>query len=231
MSDRHEQERIGRDERMEQALLTPAGREQYWSRLQEAASRESLIGLLDSTLGLPGDIVECGVYRGRSLRLICRTIADRAPDKKVYACDSFAGFPEEAVGRADVGFLRFLSRIRRKFRHADDVPARLRRFFDCYGLNGEVVKGFFSDTLARFTDQRFCFIHLDVDLYESYRQCLGALYDRLVPGGVVVFDEYRMATWPGATRAIDEFFAGRAEKPAECRNRELPAWYVRKPSA
>jgi hypothetical protein len=41
---------------------------------------------------------------------------------------------------------------------------------------------------------------------------LTALYEKVVPGGLIMFDEYRDDRWPGATKAIDEFFAGRPER-------------------
>ncbi len=64
-------------------------------------------------LELPGDVIECGVYRGGTLAKIFRTVSKCSADKQVFACDSFEGFPEEDVGRIDVGYFRFLSRIRK----------------------------------------------------------------------------------------------------------------------
>lgn len=71
---------------------------------------------------------------------------------------------------------------------------------------------------------------LDCDLYESYKMCLSRLYPRIVPGGWIIFDEYFSAKYPGARRAVDEFFADRPEKPvlAEHLLAEHPyeRWYV-----
>ena len=49
-------------------------------------------------------------------------------------------------------------------------------------------------------------LHLDCDLYESYKISLTNLYDKVVAGGIIMFDEYDDQRWPGARRAIDEFF-------------------------
>ena len=224
-----DRKRVAADRRIDELLETEAGQRAYWDELEEKGRRSSLIELLESTLHLDGDVIECGVFRGKSLMMECRSVMAHAPDKRVYACDSFEGFPQDAVGDEDVSWFRFKFKLRRKFTVAGDVPDRLERFFAAYGVSGHVVKGFFSDTLGRFADQRFCFMHIDCDLYESHLDCLNMLYDRLVPGGVAVFDDYAQAKWPGATKAVDEFFAGRAEKPALLQSREIQAWYVRKP--
>jgi hypothetical protein len=152
-------------------------------------------------------------------------LAERAPEKQFYACDSFQGFPEEQVGRVDVGFLRRLGNLRKKFKLAGDTPHRLRNIFAAFGVKGEPVIGYFSDTLPLLEHRPLCFIHLDCDIYSSYKECLDRLYKSLVPGGIVAFDEYRSRKWPGAERAVDEFFDARPEKPEACGK----IWYVRKP--
>ena len=84
------------------------------------------------------------------------------------------------------------------------------------------------------TVRRYSCIHLDGDIYESYVECLDRLYPCLAPGGVVVFDDYNpsklpgVSKWPGATRAVNEFFADRPESGERCDSRENPAWFVRK---
>ena len=106
-----------------------------------------MISLLESTLHLPGDVIECGVYRGNSFQMICRAVAETSPGKRIYACDSFEGFPKKKVGRIDLGTHWILSRVRRKYRLCQDTPARLERFSESFNVNGQIVKGFFSETL------------------------------------------------------------------------------------
>jgi len=225
---RYEKKRLHADERIDELLATDPGRAEYWERLKVRGAAESMIELLESTLHLPGDIIECGVYRGESVQWISRAVRDRVPEKTIYACDSFEGFPEEKVGPIDLSFLRFLFRVRKKFRMCADTPARLQRFFEVFNVRGEIVRGYFSETLPRLADAQFCFIHLDCDIYESYKECLHLLYDNLAPGGVVVFDDYKAPKWPGAEIAIDEFFAPRSEAVEQCGDRPNPSWYVRK---
>ena len=54
---------------------------------------------------------------------------------------------------------------------------------------------------------RFSLVHLDCDLYKPTRAVLQALWDKVTRGGVVIFDEYAIADWPGETAAVDEFLA------------------------
>jgi len=83
--------------------------------------------------------------------------------------------------------------------------------------------------LHKFSQDQFCFIHLDVDIHSSYIECLTELYPKLVPGGVVVFDDYGSPKWPGAKKAVDELFSDKEESPCMSTERQDPAWYVRKP--
>ncbi|MCP4376893.1 MAG: hypothetical protein GY794_12035, partial [bacterium] len=74
--------------------------------------------------------------------------------------------------------------------------------------NVQLIKGSFSTSLKDF-DEPIAVLFLDCDLYQSYIDCLEALYDKVVPGGVVVFDEYYSLKYPGACWAVAEFFASR----------------------
>jgi len=53
---------------------------------------------------------------------------------------------------------------------------------------------------------------INCDLYESYRAVLNYVYPRMVPGGIIMTDEYKDPRWPGATKAFTEFFADKPEK-------------------
>lgn len=221
--------RVRVDDEIAELIETEQGRIEYSRRLDAECASSSLIELLEDSLNLDGDVIECGVFRGNSIRRISRKVVELAPTKQVFACDSFEGFPENRIVSQDLSLFRFRFKIRRKFRQATDVPTRLNRFFEVYGVHGHVVKGYFSDTLPKLAERKYCFIHVDCDIYESHLDCLNILYDSLVPGGVLVLDDYAQPKWPGATLAVDEFFAHRQEKPQQLTSRMSPAWYVRKP--
>lgn len=176
-----------------------------------------LSNLLKGTLGLPGDVLECGVFRGHSLLRLAAMIKENGSAKSLFGCDSFEGFPPGSVQEKDRSILRRMRRVETKFRSTSHVPSRIERLCRIFDFrNVTTVKGFFEESLEQFNDREFCFVHLDVDLYSSYLTCLEKLYDRVVPGGLIVFDEYRDPTWPGATQAINEFFRDKPESPREC---------------
>ncbi|MGQ0429163.1 MAG: TylF/MycF/NovP-related O-methyltransferase [Gammaproteobacteria bacterium] len=143
--------------------------------------------------------------------------------KKVYALDSFAGFRADAVQPRDIGAGRTLAAERTRFRQDEASVALFRSLALRLKLNLEVVPGWFEDTLPAVANaNRFCFVPLDCDIYQSYRTCLPLLYPRLVPGGIMLFDEYRSREWPGAMSAVDEFLADKREKPVMVRDAARP---------
>jgi len=82
--------------------------------------------------------------------------------------------------------------------------------------NIKLVKGFFDHTLPG-SISKIALLHIDADLYSSYKVCLERLYPLVVKGGVVLFDEYNTLSeegekWPGATKAINEYFGTRVSQ-------------------
>ncbi len=130
---------------------------------------------LEQVKDLDGMALEFGVYRGESLRKI---VAAR-PDKQVYGFDSFEGLPEFWLPDHQPG------------RFGPDDPAGVKGAPDVPGA--EFVVGWFDQTLPGFMETRpgpVAFLHVDSDLYSSARTVLEHVGPRLVPGSVVVFDEY-----------------------------------------
>jgi predicted O-methyltransferase YrrM len=73
-----------------------------------------------------------------------------------------------------------------------------------------LVKGWFDESLPEFIKTSphvsFALVHMDSDLYESTLVALSHVWERVVPGGVVVFDELFHKDFPGETRAFWDFF-------------------------
>ena len=204
-------------------LESESGRQTYWQELALECARHSLIELLETVLPLDGDVIECGVFRGRTLRMICRAVKGK---KTVLGLDTFQGFPDLSLTESDTSWLRPVSRLRGKFTDAKDAPALLNDFSRAYGIDLDIRVGPFEDTLPSVANRRFCFAHVDCDTYNSHVECLLALYDRLVPRGVMVFDDYGSTKWPGARAAVDEFFAERPETVLLNSEREHGAWHI-----
>ena len=72
--------------------------------------------------------------------------------------------------------------------------------------------GWIPDRFQDVDDRKFSFVHIDVDLTEPTRESLAFFYPRMVPGGIIVCDDYGQSTSPGATQAVDRFLADKPEK-------------------
>jgi predicted O-methyltransferase YrrM len=143
------------------------------------ADREALfdVGLDQAAPG--GLILEFGVYKGLSIRYI----ASKVPGGHVYGFDSFEGLPEPWITHAP-GLFKLEDR---------DLPQA--------PPNATLVKGWFQDTLPGFLGAHpgpVSFLLIDSDLYSSCRYVLETLSPRIVPGTVIVFDEF--FNYPGWER-------------------------------
>jgi O-methyltransferase len=140
---------------------------------------------------IPGDLIECGVWRGGACILMRAVLAAYGDEtRSVWLADSFQGVPREDTAnyKADKGV--------RLDRYASilGVPeTEVRANFQRYGLLDEQVRflpGWFKDTLHDAPIDSIAVLRLDGDLYESTIQALEALYPRLSPGGFCIIDDY-----------------------------------------
>ena len=174
--------------------------------------------LLDSRT--PQSVVECGVGAGGSLGHIVSFVLRFAPHAKVYGFDSFEGFPE--ASKFDNKWFRPDGpnySVYREF-SLDQVQSNLSVFLgrDSRKLDQlKLHKGWIPQVFDQ-TDlpAKIALLHIDLDLYEPYRDALARLFERVDKGGLVIFDEYDsdsdLEKWPGAKKAIDEFCAERQLK-------------------
>jgi hypothetical protein len=165
--------------------------------------------------GVPGDLIECGVWRGGSgmmMKAVLRAHGDTT--RRVWMADSFRGLPPPRLPQ-DAGL----------WLTADLVPelavprAEVERGFASHGLLDDRIcwlEGWFSETLAGADTGTLAVLRLDGDLYESTKDALVALYDRLSPGGWLIVDDYGAVE--ACRVAVADFFAGRGEPE--------PAWQV-----
>ena len=70
----------------------------------------------------------------------------------------------------------------------------------------EIFNGWIPEKFHHVADKKFQFIHLDVDLYKPTKDSLNFFYPKLVQGGILVCDDYNYSTFPGAKKALDDFF-------------------------
>jgi hypothetical protein len=177
-------------------------------------------------LDLPGDFVDCGVYRGASLFTWANLIEIFAPhsQKVVIGFDTFSGFAEDLHLDEDKEHAVRLMEDHERFvpRSCDELTTIAKSLSLVHHLR--LVPGDAVNTIPEFVANnrglRLSLLHLDFDVYEPTKAALEHLYPLLVPGGVVVLDEYGNSGW-GESDAVDAFFRRTRHKSSTIR---LVAW-------
>jgi hypothetical protein len=155
---------------------------------------------------LDGDIVKCGCARGGSAALMALTLRQLGERRNLWLFDTFEGLPAPTADDPDYEIAELFTGS--CLGQLDEV----RKLFQDQGVADGVrfVKGLFQNTISQSHIERIALLHIDGDWYESVKVCLEELYDRVVPGGIIQFDDY--GYWKGARKAVDEFFAKRGIK-------------------
>jgi hypothetical protein len=162
-----------------------------------------LYSLARSVANLPGDTVECGVRRGRGSYAICWA----SPDKLHHAFDSWEGL--SAPQAADIPTAPHTNGWK-----AGDLatPMEIAQVNLTRFSSIRLYKGWIPERFHEVANRRFCLVHIDVDLYEPTLESLQFFYPRLVPGGVLIYDDYGATISPGSKLAFDKFIADKPER-------------------
>lgn len=164
--------------------------------------------LYKKILDLPGDVIELGVFKGGGLIQFAtfRELLENSNSRKILGFDVFGEFPGSSTLNSDKSFIDgWNKQFKDEFLSKEEIceSFKLKGF-----SNIELVKGDISDTIDEYLlknpQTKISLLHIDVDVYEPTKTGLEKLFDRVVRGGVIVFDDY--AAVEGATLAIDEFF-------------------------
>jgi len=200
------------------------------SRLNLCGSPEAIVTLIravDHVIdhGIPGALVECGVYMGGNIEVMIRALHRHGvSDRDVYLYDTFAGMPKpterddlaldagllpnpindaasweihrtEADGDKGSDWMKAGVEVVRQRLNSLGYPDKHLRF----------VKGMVEDTIPAVAPDRIAILRLDTDFYASTKHELQHLYPRLSPGGILIIDDY--GAFPGARMATDEYAA------------------------
>jgi len=159
--------------------------------------------------GLDGDVIECGVYKGGSSLQIANKLKSLESKKILYALDTFEGHPYDDAEDmpkelVDKVYQKKEPKKARGFLNDVDLN-EIKNHFAKENLDNTVfLKGLFKDSFKKISDKKFCFAHIDADYYLSVKQCIEFLKKRIVPNGIIVFDDYDVEDLPGCTKAVDE---------------------------
>jgi len=158
-------------------------------------------------VGIPGDILECGVFKGASLMRLAafRRLLENDHSRSIIGFDIFGKFPTTQVSSAvDLEFIKHFESIGGNGISKVDLEAALHAN---HYQNVSLIHGNIYDSLPEWkranSHRRVALLHLDLDVYEPTRFALNCVKDLVVPGGIIIIDDYAIVE--GATRAVDEF--------------------------
>ncbi len=179
--------------------------------------------LAKKVIDLPGHFCELGCWNGTNLVYLAKVVNILKPEgcTELIGFDSFEGLtdfdadkdaPAEEKGARYCGSVQLLENALKVH--------QLHEFV-------QLVKGDIAQTLPEFVarrkDIRFSFIYVDLDLYAPVKTAVEFLYQRLLTGGIMVFDEYNTEDWPGETSAVHDILGDKVQL------RGVP--YTRQPTA
>jgi len=184
-------------------------------------SKERMYGLFKAVeyitdSNIPGDFVECGVWKGGSTMLIANALLKlNVTDRKIYLYDTFEGMPEPTDNDYNVSNKKIRAVDRWKKEQKQDINTW------CFSPLSEVqnnmlstgypkdqiilVKGKVESTIPQTIPSKIALLRLDTDWYESTKHELNHLFPILVKNGVLIIDDY--GHWAGAKKAVDEYFS------------------------
>lgn len=170
--------------------------------------------LFKHVIDIPGAIVECGVFKGTSLARFAmfRELYGNPFSKKIIAFDTFGDFPETdndadkpfrkrfiaAAGNQSISVVQMQTVLEYK---------RCDRFVEL--ISGDICKTV-PEYVALHSELKISLLNLDTDIYEPSVTVLEELYPKIIEGGILILDDY--GTFPGETKAVDDYFIGRKIK-------------------
>jgi O-methyltransferase len=180
-------------------------------------SKERLFALCEavkyvSKHSIPGDIVECGVWKGGSMMAAALTLMSLEDIRKLYLFDTYEGMSEPTAQDMMLGADSASSLLRQRDKNEDDpiwCYSPLEKVKEAVYSTGypqesiEFVKGKVEDTIPGTMPDAIALLRLDTDWYESTKHEMEHLFPRISPGGILIIDDY--GWWDGARQAVDEY--------------------------
>lgn len=166
------------------AFMEAAKNNAMWPPDQSRIWRmHTLVWAARSALHLEGDFVEYGVFTGLSAGTIADTLRFGQVSKSFYLYDTFDGLAPEYSSDAE------LARTEGEYAVLPEIYPNLVKRFSAY-RNVHIVKGIVPDVLHEKSPEKVAFLHLDLNAAQAEIGALEVLFDKIVPGGFIVFDDF-----------------------------------------
>jgi O-methyltransferase len=175
-----------------------------WSMVR-GASYISNLRIAAQVKSVPGVVVECGTWRGGMIAGIADVLGG---NRRYYLFDSFEGLPpaQEIDGtdalawQADTSGPKYYNNCAASEEEARVVMSKSP------AVDYRIIKGWFNSTLSKMdSSEEIALLRMDADWYDSTKCILDHFGERVVPGGIVIVDDYY--TWEGCTIAVNEYAA------------------------
>lgn len=170
----------------------------------------TLLWAAQQALHVEGDFVECGVWKGFSFGVVTHYLNWPSVSKDLFLYDTFEGIPEayNSENRSNAVYQQ---------QNAADPDAIFKAANARFeGIeNVHLVRGTVPETFAQSCPEKIALLHLDMNSAASEIAALEVLWDRLVPGGLIVFDDYGWASYSAQKKAEDAFMAERGHSILE----------------
>jgi len=165
-------------------LVDELRQHELWSLVQQAGKLA------------PGDILEVGVWRGGTGLILGKAMAHFGVGGQLFLADTFSG-----VVKAGANDNLYVGG-----EHADTSAAHVQGLLERNGVIGaRLLVGIFPEDTADQIPGSLRMVHIDVDVQQSARDIVDWTISRLVPGGLIVFDDYGAASCAGVTRLCEEY--------------------------
>jgi hypothetical protein len=168
----------------------------------------TLVWAAQSAVHLDGDFVECGVFKGDMSWVVTQMLDFGKLKKQFYLFDTYEGFSEKYSSPEDFPdspeFFDYANKVYSSGSLFEVVKAKFSAL-----ANVQVVRGIVPDVFSETMPERIAYLHIDLNSARAEVGALEVLFDRVVPGGFILFDDYGWAHFRKQKIAEDEFFAAR----------------------
>tara|TARA_B100000949_G_scaffold234632_1_gene254270 strand:- start:198 stop:896 length:699 start_codon:yes stop_codon:yes gene_type:complete len=196
------------------------------SRIRKLITRYDLFR---KSLNVPGDVVECGVFKGTGLMYWLKLLEIYSPasQKRIIGFDTFDGFADSLVEFEKPSAEKYVDESNYEGIDPDWLMSQVSSMG--LGEKVELVKGDVVKTAAEYVQNnpgfRVSMLHLDLDTYSGTKAVLEAFYPVVSRKGVIILDEYGVRGW-GESDAVDEFFDKKKVTIQSVPNAVTPTAYV-----
>lgn len=168
----------------------------------------TLVWAARNALNVEGDFVECGVFKGFCSSVLLKYLDFQNLPRQAYLYDTFEGLPEKtstAQERRDWDYTKY---------NSEAIYNGVRQKFSSYG-NVKIVRGIVPDSFAEAVPEKIAFLHIDMNSEKAEMLALEHLFDRVTPGGFIVFDDFGWVSNANQMKAELAFMTARGHAVLE----------------